>query len=135
MFGLGGQELLLLFVFMLFLFLVVVLPIWVLIDLLRNEFTGSWYMPAVDDYRTLVKGADFHSTEVWGENADRYFPDTEALIKWVDQPSLVPFMACVAEQNKASFRELVVRRMIEETRQADGTCFETFRRINLLAHK
>ena len=100
-----------------------------------EEFTWPWYMPTVEDYRTLVKGAGFHNTEVWGENADRFFPDTEALIKWVDQPSLVPFMACIADQDKASFREFVVRKMIEETSQADGRCFETFRRINLLARK
>jgi trans-aconitate 2-methyltransferase len=100
-----------------------------------DEFMWPWYMPTVADYRTLVKDAGFHSAEVWGENADRFFPDEEALIKWVDQPSLVPFMTCVAEQDKASFREFVVRRMIEETMQADGTCFETFRRINLLARK
>ncbi len=100
-----------------------------------EEFTWPWYMPAVEDYRALVERAGFHSAEVWGENADRFFPDAEALTQWIDQPSLVPFMACIAEQDKASFREFVVRRMVEETGQADGTCFETFRRINLLARK
>jgi trans-aconitate 2-methyltransferase len=100
-----------------------------------EKFTWPWYMPAVEDYRALVKGAGFHTAQVWGENADRFFPDAEALIKWIDQPSLVPFMACIAEQDKAPFRDYVVRRMIEETEQADGTCFETFRRINLLARK
>lgn len=100
-----------------------------------ENFTWPWYMPTVDDYTTLVKGSGFHSAEVWGEYADRFFPDMEALIKWVDQPSLVPFIACVSEQDKSAFREFVVRRMIRETRQADGTCFETFRRINLLARK
>lgn len=100
-----------------------------------EEFTWPWYMPAVKDYGALANGVGFRSVEVWGENADRFFPDTDALIKWVDQPSLVPFMVCVIEQDKTSFREFVVRRMIEETKQADGTCFETFRRINLLARK
>ncbi len=100
-----------------------------------NAFTWPWYMPTVEDYKALVEGVGFCSYEVWGENADRFFPDIEALTKWVDQPSLVPFMACVADHDKASFREFVVRRMVEETRQADGTCFETFRRINLLARK
>lgn len=36
---------------------------------------------------------------------------------------------------KAAFREYVVGEMIRETKQADGTCFETFRRINLFARK
>jgi trans-aconitate 2-methyltransferase len=55
------------------------------------KFTWPWYMPTVEDYEILVKSAGFSSTEVWGENANRFFPDTEALIKWIDQPSLVPF--------------------------------------------
>ncbi|MEW6188242.1 MAG: methyltransferase domain-containing protein [Thermodesulfobacteriota bacterium] len=98
-------------------------------------FPWPWFMPTVEDYKTLVKDSGFSSTEVWGENTDRFFPDRDALIKWVDQPSLVPFMAYVAEGDKKSFREFVVRRMIEETTQVDCTCFETFRRINLLARK
>jgi len=100
-----------------------------------GDFVWPWYMPSVEEYRALVKDGGFHSAEVWGESADRFFPDTEALTKWIDQPSLVPFMTCVADRDKASFREFVVRRMIEETRQADGKCFETFRRINLFARK
>jgi hypothetical protein len=47
----------------------------------------------------------------------------------------VPFLACVAEKDKAPFREFVVRRMIEETEQSDGRCFETFRRVNVFARK
>jgi trans-aconitate methyltransferase len=95
----------------------------------------AWFMPGVEEYREVVKSSGFINAEVWGENADRLFPDTEALIKWIDQPSLVPFITCVAEQDKMPFRELVIQRMIEETRQDDGKCFETFRRINLLAKK
>jgi trans-aconitate methyltransferase len=98
-------------------------------------FDWPWYMPAVDKYRSLVQGFPFTEATVWGENADRYFPDAEAMICWIDQPSLVPFLHCVAEVDKPSFREWVVQRMIEETQQEDGRCFETFRRINLLARK
>lgn len=99
------------------------------------QFSWPWYMPAVEDYQELVEEAGFSRAEVWGENADRFFPGTEALVKWIDQPSLVPFLACVPAHDKAAFREFVVTRMIEVTLQADGTCFETFRRINLLARK
>ncbi len=56
-------------------------------------------------------------------------------INWIDQPSLVPFLACVGERDHAAFRDAVVRWMVERTRQPDGRCFETFRRINLLARK
>jgi len=108
----------------------------------RAEFSGwfqdfhwPWYMPAVAEYRAMAEAAGFGSARVWGENADRYFPDVEAMIRWIDQPSIVPFLTCVPEAGKASFREYVVRRMVEETRQADGRHFETFRRIHLLARK
>ena len=63
------------------------------------------------------------------------FPDEETMIRWIEQPSLVPFLVCVAPGTKESFRGFVVRRMIEETRQEDGRCFETFRRINVSATK
>jgi len=43
--------------------------------------------------------------------------------------------ALTAESDRASFSALVVRRMIEETKENDGRCFETFRRINVLATK
>ena len=52
-----------------------------------------------------------------------------------DNTSIVPFLACLAEGQKREFRDYVVRRMIAETRQGDGRCFETFRRINVSARK
>ena len=85
--------------------------------------------------RGAVRESGFRGWHIWGENADRFFPDTEAMVNWVDQPSLVPFLACVAEEDKALFREFVVGRMIEETKQPDGKCFETFRRVNVFARK
>jgi len=108
----------------------------------RNEFEGyfkafiwPWYMPTVDEYKKLINSSELQEVRVWGENADRFFPDTEALIGWIDQPSLVPFLSCVFETHKAAFREYVVGEMIKETKKGDGRCFETFRRINLFARK
>lgn len=100
-----------------------------------SDFQWPWYMPSVSQYESIVAQSGFREVRVWGENADRFFPDTEAMIRWIDQPSLVPFLARVAVQDKAPFREFVVGRMIEETKQPDGTCFETFRRVNVLARK
>jgi trans-aconitate methyltransferase len=99
-----------------------------------KEFVWPWYMPPIDEYRELVEkiGIDVN---IWGENADRYFPDTDALIGWIDQPSLVPFLVYVEDKYKSSFRDFVIEEMIKETKQDDGRCFETFRRINLLAKK
>jgi len=98
-------------------------------------FEWPWFMPPVDEYRAQVEPIGLHDVRVWGENADRYFSNEEAMIRWVDQPSLVPFLAHVPAQDKDTFREFVVRRMIEETKQDDGRCFETFRRINVSATK
>ena len=98
-------------------------------------FAWPWYMPAVEEYEPVVARSGFREWRVWGENADRYFPDAETMVKWIDQPSLVPFLARVAAEHKAAFREFVVGKMLERTSQPDGRCFETFRRVNVLARK
>jgi trans-aconitate 2-methyltransferase len=98
-------------------------------------FDWPWYMPSVIEYRRLATRIGLREVHVWGENADRFFPDVEAMTRWVDQPSLVPFIARVSEVEKAAFRDLVVEEMVKATRQDDGRCFETFRRINVSARK
>lgn len=101
-------------------------------------FTGfdwPWYMPGVSEYEKILKQFDFGEARVWSENADRLFPDTRAISKWVDQPSIVPFLKCVGDADKQPFRDTVIERMIKETIQTDGRCFETFRRINVFARK
>ena len=100
-----------------------------------SEFSWPWYMPTIDEYSQVISESELKEVKVWGENADRYFPDTETMMAWLDQPSLVPFLASVPESHQADFREYVVGEMIRETRQADGKCFETFRRLNLFAKK
>lgn len=100
-----------------------------------ENFIWPWYMPSVEEYRELLNNGCFNNIKVWGENSDRFFPDEESLINWIDEPSLVPFISCVAEPDRILFREYVVRRMIEETIQSDGRFFETFRRINVIARK
>ncbi|MGC8494422.1 MAG: class I SAM-dependent methyltransferase [Syntrophobacteraceae bacterium] len=97
------------------------------------DFEWPWYMPNPDEYRLLAESSGFSTVRVWGENADRFFPDETAMIAWIDQPSLVPFLANLPERAKVSFRNFVVSRMLEETKQENGTCFETFRRINVFA--
>ncbi len=98
-----------------------------------TDFVWPWFMPAVEAYEELARSAGLHDVRVWGENRDRLFPDAEAMIRWIDQPSLVPFLSKVAEPAKGQFREFVVDGMIRRTRQEDGRCFETFRRINVSA--
>jgi trans-aconitate methyltransferase len=72
---------------------------------------------------------------VWEENEDRFFPDKEAVIWWVDQPQIVPFLENIPEDKKGLFREIVIEQVIKETLQENGLCFEEFRRINVSARK
>lgn len=99
------------------------------------DFEWPWYMPPVDQYATLVRSYGLEDARIWPENRDTAFPDVNALIAWIDQPSLVPFLAHLPADARTPFREFVVMRMIEETARDDGTCFETFRRINVAAGK
>jgi trans-aconitate methyltransferase len=101
-------------------------------------FTGfewPWYMPKVSEYGRLAKecGA-FGDIRVWEENADRLFSRDE-LIKWIDQPSIVPFLAPIAEGDKEAFRKAVRERMLEVTLTEDNKHFETFRRVNVFARR
>lgn len=104
----------------------------------RGAFAGfewPWYMPTVEEYAALVDRSPLRAAEVWGENADRYFPDAEAMLGWIDHPAIVPFRQHVDAQTGERFHRAVAERMVAATRQADGTCFETFRRINVLARR
>jgi len=100
-----------------------------------EDFEWPWYMPSIERYRSLAAEFPFVEQRVWGENADRFFPDAKAMTNWIDQPSLVPLLPYLEDGKRQKFRDYVVRRMIERTRQPDGTCFETFRRVNLYARK
>ncbi|OGW39104.1 MAG: methyltransferase type 11 [Nitrospirae bacterium GWC2_56_14] len=98
-----------------------------------SDFEWPWYMPSINEYEAVVIRSGLRNVRVWDENADRFFPDAQTMVNWVDQPSLVPFLSFVAESDKEAFRNFVVERMIHETQQDDGRCFETFRRINVSA--
>jgi len=100
-----------------------------------SDFDWPWYMPSIGEYEELLEKSSFKEAKVWGENADRFFPDAEAMIKWINQPSIVPFLKCVDDADKQSFRDIVVERMVKETIQANRRCFETFRRVNVFAKK
>ncbi len=97
-------------------------------------FEWPWYMPNVSSYEIMDGEPAFKGVIAWEENADRYFTEEE-LIGWLDQPTLIPFMQQVDDADKESFRELVIKKMLERTRQPDGRFFETFRRINVYACK
>lgn len=96
-----------------------------------SEFKWPWYMPCIDEYTSLLSNFSFSETKVWGENKDRYFPDKNSLVGWINQPSIVPFLKYIEESKKEDFRSYVIEKMLEETKQKDDTYFETFRRVNV----
>jgi len=100
-----------------------------------NSFVWPWYMPEIKSYQKIIKDNNFKDIKIWEENADRYFQDQDEMIKWIDQPSIVPFIKYVDEADKQSFRNDVINKMIDRTKQPDGRCFETFRRINVYGIK
>ena len=100
-----------------------------------RNFYWPWYMPNVNEYKKILNQANFSKAKVWTENADKYFPNPEEMVKWIDQPSLVPFLKFVEIHDKRAFRDYVIEHMIIETSQPDGTCFEKFQRINVFANK
>jgi len=100
------------------------------------KFDWPWYMPKLSDYERIVNYSEFREKKVWGENTDGCFISADEMIGWIDQPSLVPFLRNInTKEDKKNFRNMVIRRMIEKTKQGDGRCFETGRRINFLARK
>ena len=109
-------------------------------ELMAGDFEGDfdgfewpWFMPTLETYEGLLAASPFAEYRVWGENADRHFPDEAALLGWIDHPSIVPFKQHLAPDAAERFHAAVAECMVERTRQADGTYFETFRRINVLA--
>lgn len=100
-----------------------------------KNFEWPWYMPNIQEYKLVVSKSNFKDINIWEENADRYFSDKSDMIKWIDQPSIVPFIKMVDDNLKNDFRSRVIQMMIDNTLQNDGTCFETFRRINVYAVK
>jgi len=93
-------------------------------------------MPAVSEYEDMVRNCvEFEKTRIWEENADRLFSRDE-LVRWIDQPSLVPFLKHIKDTTQsAAFRNAVVQGMLHATKHSEGEYFETFRRLNVFARK
>lgn len=100
-----------------------------------TDFEWPWFMPSKAGYEELAAGAGFESVEIIYEIADRVFADADEMIRWMDQPCLVPFLARIPDEKKAEFRNKAIDIMKSKTMRPDGGCFETFRRINVKAVK
>ncbi|MBN1269502.1 MAG: methyltransferase domain-containing protein [Kiritimatiellae bacterium] len=100
-----------------------------------RDFEWPWYMPTIAEYEALLAGVRFSASRAWPEDVLKPFPSADAMTAWLDQPSLVPFLAHLPQQVRQAFRDTVVERMLQATRRPDGTCLEPFRRINVHARK
>lgn len=100
-----------------------------------SNFEWPWYMPTKNDYEKIVVASGFSTYSITEVNRDRFFSSADEMIKWIDQPSIVPFISIIPEEMKIEFRDDVIKSMLKKTLQPDGTCFETFRRIHVKASK
>lgn len=100
-----------------------------------TEFLWPWYMPNSIAYRNILSQSPFQDLEVSEEHKKRLFPSADSLIKWIDQPCLVPFLAVISKKDKQEFRDMVIAQMLQKTRQAEGGFLEHFCRLDVLAKK
>ncbi len=100
-----------------------------------KDFEMPWFMPSKSQYEKLISDIGFSEFTITEINRDRYFSCPDEMIKWIDQPCIVPFIERVPGALKSTFRKEVIEKMIEKTQQKDGTCFEMFRRIQVYAKK
>lgn len=100
-----------------------------------TDFQWPWYMPSVDEYKDLLNNSVFSEIIVDEENRDRYFTTVDEMTGWLDQPTIVPFLQRIPETIKPTFRQEIITAMLHKTIQPDGRCFETFRRLLVIAKK
>ncbi len=100
-----------------------------------KNFEMPWFMPSKYQYEELIAKIGFSEFTVTEVNRDRYFPSSDDMIRWIDQPCIVPFIEQIPDTLKSAFREDVIEKMSANTQQQDGTCFETFRRLQIYARK
>lgn len=100
-----------------------------------SDFEWPWYMPTKDEYEKIIAASGYSTYTIDEVNKDRFFSNVDEMIKWIDQPSIVPFISIIPKEMKMEFRDDVIKSMSAKTLQPDGTCFETFRRIQIKARK
>lgn len=99
-----------------------------------KDFEWPWYMPDIQEYEKLVRQQIISEVNIWPTNADRNMTENE-MIRWIDQPVIVPFLIPLPEHQRPIFRDQVVETMLQQTRRDEDNYFETFRRINVFARK
>ena len=100
-----------------------------------KELEWPWFNPSIGEYKDIIGSIPFRDVKVFEEIADRFFLNGNEMIRWIDQPALVPFIKYIPDEKKEMFRSEVINRMLKITKKEDGRCFEIFRRINIIAIK
>ncbi len=100
-----------------------------------EDFEWPWFMPSKSQYEDLMSFIGFSDFTIIEVNRDRYFSNAEEMIRWIDQPCIVPFLKCIPDKVKDNFRNEVIAEMLKRTQQPNGTYFEAFRRLKICAKK
>jgi len=101
-----------------------------------TDFRWPWYMPAIEEYQELLEKYSYVNTKLWPQKADKSFSNKDMLITWIEQPCIVPFLKQIDDDKmRKQFRDIVIDKMVARTERDDGSYFEQFRRINVLAFK
>jgi len=98
-------------------------------------FRWPWFFPSVSEYDRLLRESPFGTGKAWLEAKEQRFPDAEAIVGWIDNPCLIPFLQPLPSELRRPFRDDIVADMLDRTRQPDGTYLEPFRRMNISAVK
>jgi trans-aconitate 2-methyltransferase len=98
-------------------------------------FVWPWFFPTLSAYDDLLRASSFAEWRTWMEQREQRFPGADAIVGWIDNPCLIPFVQALPAELRKSFRDAVVASMLARTRQTDGTYLEPFRRINVWARR
>jgi trans-aconitate methyltransferase len=98
-------------------------------------FRWPWFFPGLPDYEALLAASPLAEWRAWIEPKAARFPTAEAIVGWIDNPCLIPFVQALPPGLRQPFRDAVVAGMLARTRQPDGSFQEPFRRMNVWARK
>lgn len=98
-------------------------------------FRWPWYFPALPAYENMLRRSGFARWRAWIENKDQRFAGPDAIIGWIDNPCLIPFVQALPAELRKPFRDRVVEATLARTRRTDGSHVEAFVRMNVWARK
>ena len=98
-------------------------------------YRWPWFFFSLPAYEGLLRASSFAEWRTWTEHHDQRFSGADALVGWIDNPCLIPFVQALPADLRKPFRDAVVQAMLRQTEQPDGTYLEPFRRIDVWARR